>query len=198
MKILNPVSDYIQRSILTTKGDMVVRGDAIPERLAAAAIPNFLCAKGAGAIPAWEQYGYLVFWVGTPTFDPTDGSTVYFSNSMRAVSTTASNVASRLFISGTIVAASVTAYSNGGNRSTEPWSLYVTTVGGGEELIFTDTSPAPPWYFGNYSMSFAIDISDPLARRICLKLVNPTWTNNPVLVSFGGYLLLRFTDATLG
>lgn len=54
MRLSQVISDYIRRSILTTKGDLVVRGDAQPERLAAGAANTFLMGQGAGSLPAYS------------------------------------------------------------------------------------------------------------------------------------------------
>lgn len=51
MKIVQVVTDYIRRSILTTKGDLAVRGDSVPERLAAGAVNQILRGQGAGHLP---------------------------------------------------------------------------------------------------------------------------------------------------
>lgn len=53
MRISTPVSDYIPASILTTQGDLVVRGAADPERLAAGALNELFEAQGAGVLPAF-------------------------------------------------------------------------------------------------------------------------------------------------
>jgi len=53
MRIVQVISDYIRRSILTTQGDLVVRGAAVPERLAAGAAGTLLTGQGAGAIPSY-------------------------------------------------------------------------------------------------------------------------------------------------
>lgn len=55
MRIIAPVTDYIPASILTTKGDIPVRGDAIPERLAAGALNYLLHGQGAGAVPSYDE-----------------------------------------------------------------------------------------------------------------------------------------------
>lgn len=47
------ITDYIRRSILTTRGDLVVRGVALPERLAAGVLNSVLKGQGAGVIPAY-------------------------------------------------------------------------------------------------------------------------------------------------
>ncbi len=54
MRISAPVTDYVQRSLLTTLGDLIVRGVAIPERLVAAAAGTYLQGKGAATKPAYE------------------------------------------------------------------------------------------------------------------------------------------------
>lgn len=54
MRLMQVISDYIRRSILTTQGDLVVRGAALPQRLAAGAAGTYLRGQGAGVIPAWE------------------------------------------------------------------------------------------------------------------------------------------------
>jgi len=53
MDIEQIITDYIARSILTTQGDMVVRGVGVPERLASVAIGQVLKSAGVGAKPAW-------------------------------------------------------------------------------------------------------------------------------------------------
>jgi len=53
MRLVQVISDYIRRSILTTQGDLVVRGAALPERLAAGAAGTYLMGQGVGVIPAY-------------------------------------------------------------------------------------------------------------------------------------------------
>lgn len=53
MRLVHVVSDYIRRSILTTKGDLVVRGDSQPESLAAGDADTYLRGRGAGEIPIY-------------------------------------------------------------------------------------------------------------------------------------------------
>lgn len=55
MEIVQVVTDYIRRSLLTATGDMVVRGATIPERLTAGAVGTYLKGKGAGVLPAYES-----------------------------------------------------------------------------------------------------------------------------------------------
>ena len=47
------ISDYIQRSILTTQGDLAVRGGVMPQRLPAGLLNTVLKGQGAGALPAY-------------------------------------------------------------------------------------------------------------------------------------------------
>lgn len=53
MRIMQIITDYVAKSILTTKGDMVVRGDSVPEKLAAPAASWWLVGNGLGAKPIW-------------------------------------------------------------------------------------------------------------------------------------------------
>lgn len=53
MHIMQSITDYILKSILTTHGDLVVRGASIPERLAAVAVGQVFKSGGVGASPAW-------------------------------------------------------------------------------------------------------------------------------------------------
>lgn len=53
MKINQIITDYIMKSILTAQGDLVVRGAAVPEALAAVAAGQVLKSDGIGAIPGW-------------------------------------------------------------------------------------------------------------------------------------------------
>ena len=55
MRITAPVTDYIRQSILTTKGDLVVRGVAIPERLVADVAGTVLASIGPGFKPAYAS-----------------------------------------------------------------------------------------------------------------------------------------------
>lgn len=45
----------ILRSLLTTAGDLLVRGAAVPERLAAVAAGQVLKSAGIGVLPAWGK-----------------------------------------------------------------------------------------------------------------------------------------------
>ena len=51
---------YILRSLLTTKGDMIVRGDYGPERLASGADGDVLKGVGAGSKPIWYSSSELL------------------------------------------------------------------------------------------------------------------------------------------
>ena len=53
MKIKQIITDYIMKSILTTEGDMVVRGATEPQKLTAPVIGYWLQGLGAGVKPAW-------------------------------------------------------------------------------------------------------------------------------------------------
>lgn len=57
MRLVQVISDFIRRSVLTTQGDLVVRGATRPERLAAGILNRVLTAQGAGAIPVWQVAG---------------------------------------------------------------------------------------------------------------------------------------------
>lgn len=54
MKITQIITDYIMKSILTTKGDMVVRGDSVPEALTAVVVGKILKSNGVGGLPYWS------------------------------------------------------------------------------------------------------------------------------------------------
>lgn len=56
MRLVQVVSDFIRRSILTTEGDLVVRGAADPQRLASGLLNTFLAGRGAAELPAWEGH----------------------------------------------------------------------------------------------------------------------------------------------
>ena len=61
MRITSPVTDYIRASVLTTQGDLVVRGAAVPERKASGAWGKVLTSIGAGGIPTWfDLYSQLL------------------------------------------------------------------------------------------------------------------------------------------
>ena len=55
MRVYQPVANAIEKSILTTQGDIVVRGATDPQRLAAGAANTVLTAQGAGALPIYED-----------------------------------------------------------------------------------------------------------------------------------------------
>ena len=54
MRVYSPVTDYIRRSLISTVGDLVVRGAAVPERLPAGADNLYFKAAGAGILPLYE------------------------------------------------------------------------------------------------------------------------------------------------
>jgi len=56
MIITTPVTDYIPASILTTRGDIAVRGISIPQRLATTFAGYMLMCQGAGGLPIYGQY----------------------------------------------------------------------------------------------------------------------------------------------
>lgn len=53
MQINQIITDYIRRSLLTTAGDLIVRGAAEPERLAGGAAGTVLVGQGAGVKPQY-------------------------------------------------------------------------------------------------------------------------------------------------
>ena len=55
MKITAPVTDYIRASIMTTQGDLAVRGAAAPERLAAGSLYTYFQGKGLGVKPEYDR-----------------------------------------------------------------------------------------------------------------------------------------------
>ncbi len=60
MQLIAPVTDYIPASILTTIGDIVVRGAALPQRLGIGVTSAFLEGRGAGNTPAYQYIDGLV------------------------------------------------------------------------------------------------------------------------------------------
>lgn len=55
MQLTAPVTDYIRASMLTTRGDMVLRGVTVPERMARNATWSFLCSNVNPAYPQWRS-----------------------------------------------------------------------------------------------------------------------------------------------
>ncbi len=55
MRVVAPVTDYIRASIMTTQGDLAVRGAAAPERLAAGLLDEYLKGQGAAVLPIYEK-----------------------------------------------------------------------------------------------------------------------------------------------
>ncbi len=77
MIITAPVTDYIPASLLTTQGDMLVRGPAIPQRLEKIAGVNNLINRTGVGIPEWLQIssGLDLYYKGSgagliPLFSP--------------------------------------------------------------------------------------------------------------------------------
>jgi len=70
MRLGQVITDYIRRSILTAKGDLVVRGDSQPENLAAGIVGTVLKGAGVGEIPAW----------GVPSISEIPFDIVWFDN----------------------------------------------------------------------------------------------------------------------
>jgi len=69
MKVMQTITDYIMKSILTTRGDLVMRGAAVPERLAGVALGQVLKSGGVGADLAWgvPSLGNMNFETGSIT-----------------------------------------------------------------------------------------------------------------------------------
>jgi len=60
MQLIAPVTDYIPASMLTTVGDMVVRGAVAPERLAKAVDSSNLISGGGPSNPTWSLYTHVL------------------------------------------------------------------------------------------------------------------------------------------
>ncbi|MBA7584633.1 hypothetical protein ES708_26590 [subsurface metagenome] len=55
MRVTAPVTDYIRASTMNTRGDLVVRGALVPERLPAGADGHYFQGTGAGNKPGYTQ-----------------------------------------------------------------------------------------------------------------------------------------------
>jgi len=55
MRIMQIITDYIAKSLLTTRGDMLIRGVSIPERLASTFSNGWLRCNGAAQEPNWSR-----------------------------------------------------------------------------------------------------------------------------------------------
>lgn len=91
MRVYSPVTDYIRRSLISTTGDLVVRGAAIPERLPAGADGTFFKGKGAGVIPAYEvldgDHNNILRAKGAgvnPVFEPLAGTIKHYLKGLGA------------------------------------------------------------------------------------------------------------------
>lgn len=51
------IAGFIRNLLLTTPGDIIVRGATVPERFAAGAVGTIIKGQGAGVVPAWGQVG---------------------------------------------------------------------------------------------------------------------------------------------
>jgi len=61
MDIRQIITDYVRRSVLTTAGDLLVRGAAAPERLAGGAAGTVLVGKGAGVKPVYADKAHKLW-----------------------------------------------------------------------------------------------------------------------------------------
>jgi len=73
LRITAPVTDYIRESILTTQGDLAVRGAALVERLAAGIAGTYFQGKGAGVLPAYESSMPPLAFTGDLLFQSSTG-----------------------------------------------------------------------------------------------------------------------------
>ena len=61
MQINQIITDYVTRTLLTTAGDMIVRGAAAPERLAGGITGTCLVGKGLGVKPEYKDKKHKMF-----------------------------------------------------------------------------------------------------------------------------------------
>lgn len=58
MRVRQIITDYVPKSILTAWGQMIARGEALPEAIAQGGLNHYLKSKGVGAPPIFEAIDY--------------------------------------------------------------------------------------------------------------------------------------------
>lgn len=67
MKFINVITNYIRRSLMTTLGDIIIRGATGPERLGSGGANLILTSAGAGTALSWGNNSSF-YAVGGPNF----------------------------------------------------------------------------------------------------------------------------------
>ena len=130
-------------------------------------------------------FGYSIN-VQALTSSPVDAQTIYFGMLPKAPTTTA-NI-SKVYIrkAGTIKIAEIYCYS-GTAGSNQAWSCYIRKNNTTDYFVATVAVSANERVFSQAALNIAVASGD----YIEIKMVNPTWTTNPLTTIFGGYIYIE-------
>lgn len=145
---------------------------------------NDLTEKSYNSLTDKPSMGYALC-VTAAGLDPADGLTYYFGGRYSAPTTTAGFCRVYIPAAGTIKTAYV---SWGGTAPTaENISVYIRLNNTSDTLIETIGDVSETKLFNNAALSIAVAAGD----YIEIKVVCPTWTDNPTGVTFGGTLYVE-------
>ena len=135
----------------------------------------------------WKKGMGYTLQAQSTTYDPIDGTTVYFG--AFATTPTATNAISKIYIpvAGTITYTRIYSYASNTTGSNEAWLMYLRLNDSTDTLIDNVAAAASSRVFENIGMSVAVAQGD----YVEIKVVNPTWATNPKSVFFSGVIYIE-------
>lgn len=164
-------------------------GAAVPLAMGANKITGLAAATAAGDAVRFEQNVTYSMEVADNNvgINPADASTYYFGHIGIAASTTA-NAQSHLRKiprTGFISAAMIIMYATTAGTA-ENISVYIRLNNTTDTLVATVGAAALVRSFSNVALNIAVTVGD----NIEIKIVNPTWATNPLVVTWDGTLII--------
>lgn len=134
----------------------------------------------------WQTYQGYTINVQALTSSPADGATVYFGTMPKAPVSAAAT--SKIYIrkAGTLKIAEIYCYS-GTAGTNESWSVNIRVNNTTDHLIATVSASTSERIFSKTDLSITLNVGD----YVEIKVVNPTWTTNPLTCIFGGYFYIE-------
>jgi hypothetical protein len=136
-------------------------------------------------ISALTPQGYAINVIAL-TSSPVDAETRYFGTMPKAPVTAAATGKVYIRKAGTIKIAEIYCYS-GTAGTAEAWSLYIRINNTTDYLIATLSVSASERVFSNTVLSIPVVVGDYFE----IKMINPTWSTNPLTTIFGGYVYIE-------
>jgi len=133
----------------------------------------------------YSNLGYALQVGATSVTTWNDGANAYFGNP--STNANSSSLSKYIIVpkAGHIKSIYLIAYC-GTEPSNEAWEAYLQISGGSDYLIESSTDTTNNLKWENSSLNISINAGD----QICIKLINPTWSTNPVNVLFSGSIYI--------